>query len=183
LISFIIPAHDEERLLGATLAALKTAAAARGERLIFVDADSLVSPALLGAALRALDEGAVGGGARLAWEGHIPPWSRPMVWLTDWVMRTANLGAGCFMFATRTAFEAVGGFDENLYVTEEITLSIALKRHGRFVLVREPIVTSGRKLRTYSPLELARVLRGGLIAGRRNPEYLNLWYGKRRNEK
>ena len=42
------------------------AAGARADKLIFVDADTSVSGELLGAALAALDDGAVGGGARIS---------------------------------------------------------------------------------------------------------------------
>ena len=54
------------------------------------------------------------------------------------------------MFVTREAFEAVGGFDEGLYASEEIGLARALRRAGRFRVVPQPIVTSGRKVRRYS---------------------------------
>jgi glycosyltransferase involved in cell wall biosynthesis len=231
LVSFIVPAHDEEQLLGMTLAAVKTAAealaspyeiivvndgstdrtaqiaaehgtrvlnvnlrqiaavrnagaaAASGDRLVFVDADTIVSPAVVRAAIDAMDKGAVGGGALLHWEGVIPYWARPAAALTEWSMRLGNIAAGCFVFVTRQAFEAVGGFDKQLYATEEITLSFALKRQGRFVVLRDRVSTSGRKLRTFSPRELLPILAGLLRGGLRDPRYLSLWYGKRRNEK
>jgi len=61
---------------------------------------------------------------------------------------------------------ASGGFDETLYVGEEIYMSRALKRQGRFVILRESVSTSGRRLRAYSGRELgARFLRL-ILAGR-----------------
>src|SRR5450759_1941685 len=117
MISFIIPAHDEERLTGRTLSALHTAASAldepyevivvddastdataavaarhgarlvtvphlqiasarnagarhaHGDLLVFVDADTDVSEAVPGAAVRAIRSGAVGGGARARFDG------------------------------------------------------------------------------------------------------------------
>ncbi len=231
MISFIVPAHDEEQLLEMTLAALKAAAdalaspyeiivvndastdrtgdiatahgarvldvnlrqiaavrnagaaAAAGDRFVFVDADTIVSPAVVRAASDAMDEGAVGGGALLHWEGAIPYWARPAAALTEWSMRLGNIAAGCFLFATRQAFEAVGGFDKELYATEEIKLSFALKRQGHFVILRERVSTSGRKLRTYSAREMLPIFAGLVRGGLRDPRYLSLWYGKRRNEK
>ena len=55
----------------------------------------------------------------------------------------------------------------------------ALKRHGRFVVLAEPVVTSGRSLRTQSFWIIARVftrlaLRGA--DGFRDREGLDLWY-------
>ena len=230
-ISFIIPAHNEVELLGATLDALTSSAttlgepfeiivvddastdgtaqiaarphvsvvtvsvrhiaaarnagakSATGELLVFIDADTLVNPSVISAAVKAMREGAVGGGAMVAWEGRMPIWARSLATLTRWTMRAGNLAAGCFVFATRSAFDAVGGFDRSLYATEEIALSRALKRVGRFVLLREEVTTSGRKLRAYSALEMlamtaAVALRGW--GGVKDRRHLPLWYGKRR---
>jgi GT2 family glycosyltransferase len=99
--------------------------------------------------------------------------------------RAAGLAAGCFVFATRDAFEAAGGFDESLFGGEEVFLSRRLRRHGRFVLLREPVLTSGRKLRAYSGWEILRALtaiasRG--IHGVRTREGLDIWYGPRRDD-
>jgi hypothetical protein len=44
-----------------------------------------------------------------------------------------------------SVFEA-GGFDVQLYATEQIALRRALKRLGRLVVLREEVLTSGRKL-------------------------------------
>ena len=162
------------------------ARAATGSFLVFVDADTLVSPAVLAGAVRAMHEGAVGGGAMVVWEGHMPIWARALASLTRWTMRAGNLAAGCFVFATRSAFEAAGGFDKRLYVTEEIALSRALKRHGPFVVLRENVITSGRKLRTYSALDMVRMMVGVALrglGGLRDRRHLSMWYGERRHDK
>jgi hypothetical protein len=96
-----------------------------------------------------------------------------------------RLAAGCFVFCTRSAFEAAGGFDERLFGAEEIALSIALKRLGRFVILRETVLTSGRKLRTYSGLEVLGImaraaLSGGKMLERR--DQMGLWYDPRRED-
>lgn len=234
LISFIIPAHNEEPLLGATLDALqaaapsldgpfeiivvddgstdRTAAIARGrgirvvsvgvrqisaarnagarvacgDVLMFVDADTLVGRDVLTSAMAALRGGAVGGGAAVVWDGPLPFWARALASLTLWTMRVGTLAAGCFVFCTRAAFDEVGGFDETLYATEEIWLSRALKRVGRFVLLRESVTTSGRKLRTYSGLEIAAMSTALLYRGLgafRDRRSLALWYGDRRHDR
>ena len=94
-----------------------------------------------------------------------------------------NLAAGSFLFTTRKNFETVGRFDERYFAGEEVFLSLALKKLGRFKILREPVATSGRKLRMYSGWHLwwrsTRMLLGGLRSYR-SRDRLDLWYdGKR----
>jgi hypothetical protein len=66
------------------------------------------------------------------------------------------MAAGCFLFCTRQVFMEVGGFDEGIFAAEEVVLSSRLKKVGRFVILREQVIISGRKLRAYSALEITR---------------------------
>ena len=87
------------------------------------------------------------------------------------------------MYATRQAFEAVGGFDERYFAGEEVWISQALKSQGRFVVVRQPVVTSARKLRMYSGGQLFWLLFKCAIGGSKmvkKREGLELWYDGRR---
>jgi glycosyltransferase involved in cell wall biosynthesis len=231
LISFIVPAYNEERVLGRTLAAIHAAAfaarrpyeivvvndsstddttaialehgarvvdvarrqiaatrnagarAAAGEMLIFVDADTIVNAAVVSASIAALEGGAVGGGAGFRLDGRIPWHGRVLALAIAAAMRVGRLAAGCYLFCDRTAFDAAGGFDERLFATEEIALSRALARHGRVVILRETVETSGRKLRTHSGWEILRVVSllastgAGAVQSR---EHLDIWYGSRR---
>ena len=94
-----------------------------------------------------------------------------------------NFGAGAFLFTTRKNFNAVGGFDEKLFIGEEIYFSMALRKLGRFKILGDPAATSGRKLRMYSAREilgnfLSVILRGPRAA--RSRARLHIWYdGKR----
>lgn len=133
------------------------AAAARGRFLVFVDADTRISPQVLDDALRALrTEAVVGGGALVRFEDDPGPVGRFGIRLWEWVSRSTGVAAGSFLFCRRDAFEAVGGFDERLYASEEIRLSHRLKREGRrrgmrfTVLTDAPVRTSARKLRWHS---------------------------------
>lgn len=133
------------------------AAAARGRVFIFVDADTLPSAALLRATLDLLAGGKVcGGGAWVEFDrlNHAvyrhgtEVWNRLSAWL--------NLAAGCYLFCTREAFEAVGGFSERVYAGEEVFLSRRLARWGRrhgqaFRILDQPVLTSGRKAEWFSP--------------------------------
>ena len=62
-------------------------------------------------------------------------------------------------------------------------MSRALHRQGRFLVLREFVTTSGRKVRTYSARELlglmARVALSG-EQGLRQRKGLEPWYGERR---
>ena len=159
------------------------ARAAKGERLVFVDADTLVNADVIRAAIAALDHGAVGGGAAARFDDEAPRYAR---WMIKWVlmqMRWFRMAAGCFFFARRDAFEAVGGFDERHFAGEEIMLSWALRKHGRMEILREHVVTSSRKFRARSFWEtswitLRLLLRG--MGGARSRESTQFWYdGKR----
>jgi glycosyltransferase involved in cell wall biosynthesis len=231
VISFVVPAYNEERSLPATLASIHGAAralaldyeivvaddastdttavlaqrggarvvsvdnrqisktrndgarAAAGDRLIFVDADTQVNPEVLRAALAALDAGAVGGGAAAVFEDPAPRWAHFAIALVVGSMRMMNLAAGCFFYCRRDAFEAAGGFDPAIFAGEEIWLSLALRRQGRFVMLREKVLTSPRKLtgRTaWQTLWIALRLVVSSPAGVRRREHASFWYdGKR----
>ena len=233
VISFIIPAHNEERLIGQTLNALGTAALAvgqsfevivvddassdrtaaiarehsaqviavshrqiaatrnagareaSGEMFVFVDADTIVNEAVIRAAFGAITQGVVGGGCAVRFDGRLPLYGRAFLMVMAPLYRVLGLASGCFLFCTRGAFDAAGGFDERLFAAEEGAMSRALHRQGRFVVLREFVVTSGRKFRAYRAREifglLARLAVGGRVSVRRR-EGLELWYGERRTD-
>jgi glycosyltransferase involved in cell wall biosynthesis len=230
MISFIVPAYNEERLIEATLKGIASAARnlreayelivvddassdataaiarrngaqvvqvahrqiaaarnsgarqANGDMLVFVDADTLVNDSVLRAAVRALREGAVGGGATICFDGGLPLYARHFLPAGNWLSRVAGLAAGCFFFCRRDAFDAVGGFDERFFCAEELVLGRALKRQGRFMILRESVTTSGRKLRAYPALKLVRLMATMAWAGRKSlmrRDGLDFWYTQR----
>jgi glycosyltransferase involved in cell wall biosynthesis len=235
MLSFIVPAYNEEHELPRALAALRAAAdssnqpyeivvvddastdataeiaqragavvvpvhyrhiaaarnagarAARGDVFFFVDADTSIAPAHVTGALAALAAGYSGGGAKVIPEGRVPLWGRVFVHLFSLVYFTmANLGAGAFLFTTRKNFEAAGGFDEQFFAGEEVYFTMALKKLGRFTLLREPIVTSGRKLRMHSAGHiLGRSFAIALLgkSGVRSRDKLDIWYDGKREAK
>jgi glycosyltransferase involved in cell wall biosynthesis len=167
------------------IAATRNAGAreATGEWLVFVDADTIISTTVLQQAIAALTAGAIGGGCLVRFDGRVPRYGRLLIALLSPVYRALGLAAGCFLFCTRQAFDAVGGFDERLFAAEEVVLSRALRRRGRFVLLRAAVMTSGRKLRSYSGREvLGTLLRLAFTGPKavRQRDGLELWYGPRR---
>ena len=173
--------HVENRQISKTRNA--GARAALGDRLIFVDADTVVNAEVIRSANWALDHGAVGGGATPVFDSQAPRWGPPMIRAVVVFMRWFRLAAGCFVFVRRDAFDAVGGFDERHFAGEEVMLSWALRRHGRVEILPENVVTSSRKFRARSLWEtfsytVRLMLRG--MGGVRRREHTSFWYdGKR----
>jgi glycosyltransferase involved in cell wall biosynthesis len=159
------------------------ARAALGEYLFFVDADTRINRAHVSGGIVALEGGYAGGGARVAMDGFIPIWGRLLLRGFSSVYFGLNLGAGAFLFTTRRNFDAIGGFDEQYFAGEEVYFSRELKKLGRFKLLREPVVTSARKLRMYSAIHFLRKFFGAIVRGPRGVRSrakLSLWYdGKR----
>ena len=179
----VVPVHFRQ------IAAVRNAGArvARGDIFFFVDGDSCISSAHVTGALAALAAGYAGGGARVVPEGSVPLWGRVFVHIFSALYFTlSNLGAGAFLFTTRENFHATGGFDEQFFAGEEVYFTLALKKLGRFKLLREPIMTSGRKLRMHSARHILTrslaIIAGGKRAVR-SRDKLDIWYDGKRETK
>jgi glycosyltransferase involved in cell wall biosynthesis len=156
------------------------ARAARGGLLVFVDADTIVPPSILRGAIDVMRGGAVGGGAMAVFEPEAPPWAHRAIAAARWIMRTAGWAPGCFFFATRDAFARAGGFDERYFASEEIHLSRAMKRLGRFVILSDNVLTSARKAEHYSMTHsLWLMVRMAWPGSLRRREGLEFWYTRR----
>src|SRR5213083_3170564 len=227
MLSFIVPAYNEELELSATLAAIREAAsgaarpyeiivvddastdatpqiasgagakvipinrrqiaasrnaggrAAQGEYLFFIDADTRINRVHVTQGLAVLEAGYAGGSARVALDGFIPIWGRVLLRAFGALYFGLNVGAGAFLFTTRRNFEAIGGFDEEHFAGEEVYFSLALRKLGRFKVLRQPVVTSGRKLRMYPAKEILGTLFIMILGGprmARSRARLRLWY-------
>jgi glycosyltransferase involved in cell wall biosynthesis len=234
MISFIVPAYNEELELPSTLEAIRAAAsgaalpweiivvddastdatpeiaeqagarvvsihrrqiaaarnagarAAQGEYLFFVDADTRINQTHVTEAMTLLEAGHTGGGARGVMDGFIPFWSRILLRAFCTLYFGLNLGAGAFLFTTGRNFQTTGGFDEQYFAGEEVYFSLALRKLGRFKVLREPVVTSGRKLRMYPAKQILGTLFIMILGGprmARSRARLHLWYdGKREGD-
>jgi glycosyltransferase involved in cell wall biosynthesis len=234
MISFIVPAHNEEAWVGGCVSAIRSGAEslgelheiivvddassdgttllarqqgaqvirvehrqiaatrnagaqqAHGDILFFVDADTLANAPAIQSALRSVRAGAVGGGCVPRFEGWLPWWGRLFEPLVGPAVRLIHfLPSGAFLFCTRSAFQTVGGFDENYYAAEDAVFVAALKRQGRVVILAETVVTSGRKFRAHSLLSLARLVTRlvlGGFRGLRNRRGLDYWYEPEREK-
>lgn len=239
-ISVVIPAYNEEKLLGACLESVRAAfaalpppglapevivcdnnssdatpqvaaaagarvvkepvnqigrarnsgaAAASGDWLLFLDADSRLARPTLEQLLAAVESGrCCGGGARAGLEGV--PGLLPRLASFGWnlVSRVCRLAGGAFFFCRADAFRECGGFSPELYAAEEIDLSARLARWGRargldFVILPGPHMSSARKFRLYPVTEFLILLVFLLLRpGRtlRDPRRLRYLYNGRR---
>ena len=181
--AIVLPVHYRH------IAAVRNAGArvSRGDTLFFVDADTCISPAHVTGALAALAAGYAGGSARVLPEGPVPLWGRVFVQIFSALYFTiSNLGAGAFLFTTRENFQAVGGFDEQFFAGEEVYFTLALKKLGRFKLLGEPIITSGRKLRMHSAGHILARSFTIMVGGKRvvrSRDKLDIWYDGKRETK
>ena len=230
MLSFVIPAHNEEALVAETVRAIRSAAvaypheiivvddgstdrtpaaasaegarvvpvkvrhiaaarnagaaAATGETLVFVDADTLVTREVVDGVVQAVGAGAIGGGSLVKLDRPVGRSIRAWVATFAWLSRTFRIAGGCFLFSSREGFNTIGGFDETYFVAEDIAFCRALRRYGRVVIVEHAVTTSARKLTTHSAGEILWTLlyvavRPGAIKRR---AALGFWYGPRRKD-
>lgn len=228
MISFIIPAFNEERFLPATIASIHHAVkgmryeilvvndnssdqtasvaeaagarvinvahrqiaatrnsgarSAQGNIFIFIDADTLINESVIRKSLDAIHSGAVGGGSSVKFDKPIPTYAKILLPVCLFIFKIVKFAAGCFIFCRRDAFETAGGFNETMFGAEEIAMSRALKRQGRFVILNDSVVTSGRKMRSHSGWEILKVFSRLLVRGTksmRSRKGMELWYEDR----
>jgi hypothetical protein len=158
---------------------------AQGERLFFVDADTIINLRVVASALRCMDKGAVGGGAPARFDGDAPLYAQLLLWWFGLWMRLAGIAGGAFLFCTRDTFQAVGGFDERLFGAEDAAMSWALKREGRFVVLWRYVLTSSRRMRGIrGPQMLAGLIRMGFFPGtlKQRSAVKKIWYESNRED-
>jgi glycosyltransferase involved in cell wall biosynthesis len=165
------------------------AAAATGDWLLFVDADSVINPGLLADIVRLIEGGkSVGCGSTLRMQG-LPWWANWILKLWTGMSILFRWAAGALVLCRSDAFRDVGGFDQELYALDEIRLSAHLKQWGRqrglqfTILTKHPLETSSRKVALYSGREIAgQILKVVLLPRRtlQDKKQLSIWYDGRR---
>lgn len=238
-ISIIVPAFNEEKLLGASLAEIQSAAgafaargwafelivcdnnstdrtaeiaraagarvvfepvnqiararntgaaAAGGDWLIFVDADSHPGAELFTDVAEQIVSGqCLAGGSTLRLD-DCPPVAAVIARFWNYASRAGRWLAGSFIFVEAAAFRQLGGFSQELFAGEELELSQRLKRLARqtgrrmVILHRHPLLTSARKMRLYTFWDHFKLLLRVSFNRRvlTNREACALWYDGRR---
>jgi glycosyltransferase involved in cell wall biosynthesis len=165
------------------------AAAASGDWLLFVDADSTPGAELIDDVLAAIASGTVVGGGSTVSTAGFPLAGRILIRVWNAVSRTCRWAAGSFIFCRSDAFRAAGGFSLDLYASEELDFSQRLKRVARaggtrlVILRRHPLRTSPRRFQLYRPRELLSVLATAILhplEAPRRRESVGMWYDGRR---
>lgn len=165
------------------------AAAATGDWLVFVDADSRPTPALFSEVAEQIISGeCMAGGCTVRLdERHFVADCGTGLW--NILSRALKWAAGSFIYCETGAFRAVGGFSPELFASEEIDLSKRLKKLARssgkkiVILHRNPLLTSARKMRLYSRSDLARFFRKAIFSPRAtitSRDACSPWYDGRR---
>ena len=124
---------------------------ARGDVLFFLHADSLPPPNALGLIHEALAEPRVVGGAF----EHLFAEPSASLRLITFINRiryrlTGNYYGDQGIFVRAPVFRELGGY-KDLRLMEDLDFTQRLKRRGRSVLVREPMLTSGRRFLARGP--------------------------------
>lgn len=190
-ISVVIPAHNEEEFLPATLAALARqdypyyevivaangcrdrtveiaegkcdllielkargigparntgAQKARGELLLFLDADTILEPHALSTVARQFTRSHAMGTLRGVPDSRKASY-KVIYFFKNLIHKThAHHGSSGVILCWKDQFEAVGGFNNELYLRENSDLMKKLRRFGRYKYIRStPAVTSMRR--------------------------------------
>lgn len=142
----------------------------RAEVVLFLHADTHLPCGARESIARAVEGGAVGGAFARRFD-HPSLFLRLTCLTADWRGKWFGMFLGDqAIFATREAFEKAGGFpDQPLF--EDFEFSRRLAKAGRTVLLRPPVISSGRRFERKGPLrqtmaDLALTIR----YARRGPE-------------
>ena len=128
------------------------------------------------------------GGSTVKLDGDYP-WANRATGLWNWLSRSLSWVAGSFIFCEAAAFRKIGGFNNELFASEELDLSKRLKplakERGKKIIIlhRHPLVTSPRKLHLYTAREhlfflVKTVMSWGRTLNSREQCYT--WYDGRR---
>lgn len=164
----------------------KGAQASIGQWLVFIDADSRVNTALLSASLHAMAEGQViGGGSTVAMDRELVGMPNRFLRFWNWWSVKSQTAAGCYIYCTKQAFDAVGQFDEKQFAAEELYLSRKLRKYAKnnqqqfLIQTHAPIVSSARKVQWYTPWQLFKQTVFLLIPGStRSRVMCYMWYDR-----
>jgi glycosyltransferase involved in cell wall biosynthesis len=127
---------------------------AKGEYLIFIDADTRILPTLLSKVIKAMSDKKVAGGiVRYGYDTR------------SIIMKVGNtlhyflnvffnnfipsllMASGVCLFFRRKSFNKIKGFDQTLHLNEDVDVIRRVRREGRVLLLNERVYSSDRRLR------------------------------------
>jgi glycosyltransferase involved in cell wall biosynthesis len=160
------------------------ASAATGRVLVFIDADTVVDPATLQAIAEATEyRNVVGGAVAVTYTPFRRAW---VAWyIKGWAFwgRVVHMALGAAQFCRSDVFRDVGGYDESIYVGEDIDFYWRMRRQARRIggtvrfLDTARVLTSSRRFDTMAPLKLLLVTHPLLIlVNWRRRRFWKDWY-------
>lgn len=154
------------------------ARAASGDVLVFLDADTLVPPGFLPRVAEEMSAPECCGGT--ADISHQPSSKIVRAYLLGWrvVGRILRMAQGAAQFCRREAFDRLGGYDESLYMGEDVDFYWRLRKLGMVKFLRDvQVVASPRRFDRW-PLWRTLVWTNPLfvLAFRKTPWAWRGWY-------
>ena len=154
------------------------AAAAHGEILLFLHADTRLPPAADQIIKQSIANGATWGRFDVEITGN-SAWFPVIAGLMNWRSRLTGIATGDQgIFVKRSAFEQIGGFPD-IPLMEDIVLAQRLKQLGRPACLREKVSTAGRRWEKHGILRTILImwwLRLRFFCGA-DPQQLAIEYG------
>lgn len=123
-----------------------------GDVLIFIDADTLVSDVHFQKIIAVMeDENCLGGAVAVEYEGFERKWMK--FYLLGWKFwgRVFNMKQGAAQFCRKIVFEAIGGYDQTIFMGEDVEFywrlsKFARRNQGYLYFIEHPLViTSARR--------------------------------------
>lgn len=160
---------------------------AKGSSLIFVDADTEISPQLLKNTFDALNnKSIIGGGSTLQFDSKLPLLAEITVFIWNHFSSLLKYPAGCYLFCKREVFIKAGGFSEKIFASEEIWFARKLKSLGRkqkkslIILKGNPVITSSRKFNWFPMSKLVLTILFFLFMpiSIRMKRFCSIWYNR-----
>lgn len=123
-----------------------------GEMLVFLDADTSLSPTVLEEIERNKKKFIIGSCVIKPDNPRVK--HRVVMWLKNRLLCPFGISNG-ILFCSRDVFNKYGPFNEKMKKREEGAFLRTVKRHGRFVIIKEPVVSSMRRFEKKGYLYIA----------------------------
>ena len=152
--------------------------AARGDILFFLHADTRLPGGGLGAieTIMATENGIAGGSFSLAFDddSYVLRFFAMFSRINHVLFTYGDQG----LFVRREVFKGIGGF-RDIPLMEDVDIQRRLRRKGRFVKIRHPVITSARRYRARGSLhqQMINILLVALYYGGVSPARLKRYYG------
>ncbi|ASQ90142.1 glycosyl hydrolase [Prosthecochloris sp. GSB1] len=128
------------------------AAAATGDLLYFIHADTQPPACFVETILSSVNDGSEAGCFQLTFDD--PHWlMQAYGWFTRFPFPVCR-GGDQSLFITKSLFERIGGFDESLQVMEDIDIIERIEKETPFRILPRSVVTSARKYRVNGRVRL-----------------------------